>query len=247
MSDTNKDAVDLVERLRPASGTTSLADKIVSQLRAQILSGGLQPGDKLPTEQELCDATGVSRPVVREAISRLKADGILLSKQGVGVFVVDDKRRMPFRIEPHHYDDQDNLVTVMELRLCVEVESASMAAEKRTVSDIRLIDDALDAMKQEVAKGHSAVEEDFAFHCAVAAATGNQLIEGFLQYLGVFVIPRPTLRIRPTDTGEGNDYLQRLVREHQEIRDAIFAGNKEKAREAMREHLQRGIAFNAKL
>lgn len=244
MAESRSGAADLVRRLRPAAGATSLADQIVTQLRAQILSGRLQAGDKLPTEQELCDATGVSRPVVREAISRLKADGVIVSRQGVGVFVVDDKRRMPFRIEPHHFDDQRNLLSVMELRLCVEVEAAAMAAENRGEADLALIDEALAAMKEAVAANGSAVEEDFAFHCAVAAATGNELIEGFLRFLGVFVIPRPLLRMRPSDPGKGAAYMDRLVEEHQAVRDAIALQNAHAAREAMRLHLERGMTFN---
>ncbi|WP_425405422.1 FadR/GntR family transcriptional regulator [Hwanghaeella sp.] len=244
MADPRTGAAELVRRLRPAAGATSLADQIVTQLRGQILSGRLQAGDKLPTEQELCDATGVSRPVVREAISRLKADGIIVSRQGVGVFVVDDKRRMPFRIEAHHFDDQRNLLNVMELRLCVEVEGAAMAAVKRSDADLALIDEALTAMKDAVADKGSAVEEDFAFHCAIAAATGNELIEGFLRFLGVFVIPRPLLRMRPEDPRKGAAYMERLVEEHQAVRDAVAAGDPDAAREAMRLHLERGMAFN---
>lgn len=244
MVEQNSGAAELVRRLRPAAGATSLADQIVTQLRSQILSGRLQAGDKLPTEQELCDATGVSRPVVREAISRLKADGVIVSRQGVGVFVVDDKRRMPFRIEPHHFDDQKNLLSVMELRLCVEAESAAMAAEKHSEADLALIDAALSAMKAAVAEHGSAVEEDFAFHCAVAAATGNELIEGFLRFLGVFVIPRPLLRMRPEDPEKGAAYMERLVDEHEAVRNAVAARAPEAARQAMRLHLERGMAFN---
>ncbi|RVU34013.1 FadR family transcriptional regulator [Hwanghaeella grinnelliae] len=244
MTDPRSGAGELVRRLRPAAGATSLADQIVTQLRGQILSGRLQAGDKLPTEQELCDATGVSRPVVREAISRLKADGVIVSRQGVGVFIVDDKRRMPFRIEPHHFDDPQNLLSVMELRLCVEVEAAAMAAEKHSDADLALIDEALTAMKVAVAENGSAVEEDFAFHCAIAAATGNELIEGFLRFLGVFVIPRPLLRMRPENAETGAAYMVRLVAEHQAVRDAIAARDPEGAREAMRLHLERGMTFN---
>lgn len=244
MAEPHNGAGELVRRLRPAAGATSLADQIVTQLRGQILSGRLRAGDKLPTEQELCDATGVSRPVVREAISRLKADGVIVSRQGVGVFIVDDKRRMPFRIEPHHFDDQQNLLSVMELRLCVEVESAAIAAEKHGAADLALIDEALTAMKEAVAEHGSAVEEDFAFHCAVAAATGNELIEGFLRFLGVFVIPRPLLRMRPDDPSKGAAYMERLVAEHQAVRDAVAARDPERARQAMRLHLERGMAFN---
>src|SRR6478672_887147 len=82
----------------PLTAPRSLTHVLIERLTAQITSGELTPGAQLPTEQELIAATGVSRTVVREAVAALRAEGLVLTRQGVGAFVADAPRR-PFRID----------------------------------------------------------------------------------------------------------------------------------------------------
>src|SRR6478609_5174144 len=94
-SSTDKSAL-----LRPLLPARNLTSEVVTRIAIEIRSGRLQPGTRLPTEQKLMAAMGVSRTVVREAVAALRADGLVTTRQGSGAFVAGDSRRVPFRIDP---------------------------------------------------------------------------------------------------------------------------------------------------
>ncbi len=181
------DKTALLAPLKPQRNRTT---EVSERIAALITSGRLQPGERLPTEAELMDAMGVSRTVVREAVAALKADGLIVTRQGAGAFVASDAARMPFRIDPDSLSSIDDVIAVMELRLAIEVEAAALAAERASPSAVKSIDKALTAIDRAIAAGESAVAEDFAFHQAIAKATGNTHFISFLTFLGVHVIPR---------------------------------------------------------
>lgn len=235
---------ELIGAVRPIGGAERLSDRVVALLRGWIDGGALRPGDRLPTEHELAKATGVSRAVVREAAARLKTDGLVLSRQGVGAFVAKNNLRRPFRIDPDRISDPTDVVRVMELRLGVEVEAAALAAlNAGGPARAHLAATHADCAAR-CAAGEPAIEPDFAFHRAVAAASGNPLIDDFLAFLGPFVIPRPAVRLTTQDRAAQRAYLHQLVEEHAAICDAILAADPDAARAAMRAHLARGIEIN---
>ena len=106
--------------LAPLAPARRLTEDLVQRLRQQILSGALAPGAKLPTEQQLVASLGVSRTVVREAVAALRADGLVLTRQGVGAFVAEQNNNRPFRIDPDQLDSLQRVLDVMELRIAVE-------------------------------------------------------------------------------------------------------------------------------
>src|SRR5512138_2792437 len=112
--------------LQPLDAPRRLTAELVARLTADITSGKLPPGARLPTEQEMIAATGVSRTVVREAVAALRAEGLVLTRQGVGAFVADHARR-PFRIDPVKLHSLREVLEVMELRTGIEVEAAGLA------------------------------------------------------------------------------------------------------------------------
>ncbi len=231
--------------LRPLTAPRGLTAELVTRLTADITSGKLAPGARLPTEQEMIAATGVSRTVVREAVAALRADGLVLTRQGVGAFVADQVRR-PFRVDFDENSSLRDVVNVLELRTGAEVEAAGLAAERGTQMQIKKIRERFDAIQRAVEGGENAVDEDFAFHCAVADATGNPQFRRFLEYLGRFIIPRGTV----WDTAAPNGARARLdlfQREHHEILQAIESGEPEAARAAMQRHLGNSIARYQKL
>jgi GntR family transcriptional repressor for pyruvate dehydrogenase complex len=222
-----------------------LTAELVARLTADITSGKLAPGARLPTEQEMIAATGVSRTVVREAVAALRADGLVLTRQGVGAFVADQVRR-PFRVDFDQNSSLREVVNILELRTGVEVESAGLAAERGTQAQIKKIGERFEAIQRAIEHGENAVDEDFAFHCAIADATGNPQFRRFLEYLGRFIIPRGTVR----DTAAPNGARARLdlfQREHHDILAAIERGAPKEARAAMQRHLGNSIARYEKL
>src|SRR5262249_37975001 len=158
--------------LQPLDAPRRLTAELVARLTADITSGKLPPGSRLPTEQEMIAATGVSRTVIREAVAALRAARLVLTRQGEGAFVANHVRR-PFR---DHFDERSSLrevLNVMELRTGVEIEAAGLAAERASPAQLKKIVDRFNAIQVVIDRGENAVDEDFAFHCAIATATGN--------------------------------------------------------------------------
>jgi DNA-binding FadR family transcriptional regulator len=213
----------------------SLAHALVERLSAEIVSGRLAPGAQLPTEQELIAASGVSRTVVREAIAALRAEGLVVTRQGAGAFVAEGSRR-PFRIDPADLDSLAEVLAVMELRTGIEVEAAGLAAERAGAADLREITAAFAAIGRAIERGDAAIDEDFAFHRSIARATRNPQFARFLEYLGRFIIPRQTIRVA-SGASERVAYLRTFQKEHLAILAAIRAKSVAKARSAMRAHL----------
>jgi len=223
---------------RPLGPPKNRTGEVVERLADEIASGRLLPGSRLPTEQQLTAALGVSRTVVREAVAVLRAEGLVETRQGVGAFVMGDVQRRPFRIDPDGLRSIVEVVRVMELRTGVEVEAAGIAAERVNVQVRDLMAKALKAIDAAIARGEAAIDEDFAFHQAVAHATGNPHFSRFLEFLGRLLIPRQSVRVSVKRGQHQRGYLQRIQKEHREIAKAITAGNVAGARRAMRRHLQ---------
>ena len=221
---------------QPLSAPRSLTHELVARLAADITSGKLPPGSQLPTEQEMIKATGVSRTVVREAVAALRAEGLVVTRQGVGAFVADVARR-PFRIDLDGLHSLREVLDVMELRTGMEVEAAGLAAERGTAAQIRKIEAAFEAIARAIARGDGAVDEDFAFHRSIAEATGNAQFLRFLDYLGRHIIPRQSIRVTSPRMKDSVAYLRTIQAEHRDIVDAIRASSPSQARAAMRRHL----------
>lgn len=233
------DKLPLLKRLSPSR---NLTDEVVEQLANEIRGGRLTPGSKLPTEQELMLALGVSRTVIREAISALRSEGLVVTRQGSGAFVAADPSRIPFRIESDGLGSIDDVINVMELRLAIEVEAAALAAERATPAQRLAIDMALRAIDLALAKGDAAVTEDFDLHRAIAEATGNPQFVQFLAFLGRHVIPRQSVRSTLVSGTEQQSYMDVIQKEHARIAAAIEAQDPAEARRAMRAHLSKSLA-----
>jgi DNA-binding FadR family transcriptional regulator len=223
--------------LSPLPPAQSRASELIDRLAGEITSGRIESGTRLPTEQEMMLAFGVSRTVVREAVAALRSEGLVETRQGVGAFVTRDVQRRPFRIEPGEMRSINDVLHVMELRTGVEVEAAGIAAERITASARERIERALRALDLAFERGDSAIGEDFEFHLAIAKAARNPQFERFLEFLGRFLIPRQSIRValhRPQDL---KAYLDRIQAEHRRIFEAIRSGDASAARRAMRQHL----------
>lgn len=222
--------------LRPLAAPRRLTAELVARLSADITSGKLPPGSRLPTEQEMIAAMGVSRTVIREAVAALRADRLVVTRQGVGAFVAEQVRR-PFRVDFDAHTPLQEVLNVMELRTGAETEAAGLAAERATPAQIRKIADKFAAIQAAIERDETAVEEDFAFHSAIAEATGNPQFKNFLDYLGRVIIPRRTMGHGGAQQPWRKVY-DMFQKEHAEILRAIQAHDVAKARAAMQRHLR---------
>ncbi len=226
--------------LAPLAQPRNLTHEVIERLSSEIMSGALAAGARLPTEQEMIEAFGVSRTVVREAVAALRAEGLVITRQGAGAFVAADILRRPFRIDPDGLGSIDDVISIMELRMGVETEAAGLAAERASPRQVRQIADALEAIDEAIARNEAAVDEDFDFHRTLVGATGNVQFGRFLEFLGRFIIPRQSIRVTATPPSGQRPYLERIQGEHRAIFAAIRARNPEAARAAMRRHLTNG-------
>jgi GntR family transcriptional regulator, transcriptional repressor for pyruvate dehydrogenase complex len=234
-------------RIRPVVTERKLSRRLFEQLAEQIKSGRFAPGARLPTEQALTQTAGVSRTVVREAVAALRAEGLVITRQGVGAFVSAEPQRAPFRIEPERLQSLADVLNVMELRLGVEIESAGIAAERASRQQVKAIGAALETIGRAAGAGKSAVDEDLAFHRAIAEATGNPEFPRFLQFIGRHLIPRRIVSGLPERMGGREAYLALIQEEHRRIYEAIRDRQPGAAREAMRRHLTRSLERYRKL
>lgn len=217
------------------SRTRSL--ELLDTLSARIREGRYSAGERLPTEAGIVGEFGVSRTVVREAISRLQAAGMVETRHGIGTFVIGLGDSTGFRVSPEQMSTLQDVIAVLELRIGIETEAAALAAQRRTEPDIERLRDAVAAFDAAVQAGQDSVAADFQFHQAVSLATQNPRFADMLAALGVGAIPRS--RLRPGDD-RGADYvayLKRVNLEHESIAEAIAVGDAEAARAAMRMHL----------
>lgn len=113
-----------------------LAIQLVTAVTEQIRSGQLKAGDKLPTEAAIMKDFGVSRTVVREAISRLQASGRVDTRHGVGTFVLPKSEHPSFRIDAEHMGTLREVIALLEFRISIETEAAALAAVRRTSADL---------------------------------------------------------------------------------------------------------------
>jgi len=223
----------------PVTSGARLSDQVADQLAAEIRRGGLAPGDKLPTEAQLVAQFGVSRTVVREAVSRLKSLGLVDSRQGSGVFVQASASFAPLNFEAHHAASQAAVIQMVEVRRALEAEVAALAAQRRSSSDIRRIRAAVKALEAAVQRGGDGVNEDVQFHRAIAEAADNPFLLQTLEYLGQFL--HGATQVTRANEARRLDFAQQVHDEHAAIVQAVEAGEPEAARQAAAGHMGNAI------
>lgn len=225
--------------VRKLSREGSLSFHVADQLENLITGGSISVGQKLPTESGLCDSFGVSRTVIREAITHLKSLGLVETRRGVGTTVIRNAtvEAMPAkRISPTTVED---ILYVLELRLTLEPAAAELAALRHDDADRLVLQEKHAAfVKARSEKSQSRVE-DYEFHYAIAAAAKNPFFKIIYEQLSLSVIPRAKLMSVEINTMATSQYLARVEEEHNYILEAILARDPEAAREMMYQHLNR--------
>jgi GntR family transcriptional repressor for pyruvate dehydrogenase complex len=208
-----------------------LPDRLAGAIREAIEARTFPDPTRLPTTEQLASDFGVSRNVVREAVARLEADGLVKTRHGSGVFIIQDAIA-PFRLQVAEAADIDR---VLELRLSIEVEAAALAAKRHDTNHRQVLTDLLNAMV-----GLTDLDEraalDRRFHRAIADASGNPLFGQFWRFLA----QHWRGRAGPSRSEPSAAWLRATEREHEAIMVAIIARDEMAAAQAMRSHLQAG-------
>jgi DNA-binding FadR family transcriptional regulator len=174
----------MAKATRDVPAKASATHEIASFLSSRIRAGELAPGARLPTEQALARQFEVSRPVVREAISRVKANGLVRSRQGSGLYVADLLDRRSFTVGDDLVGDISGILRLFELRLPMEMSAARLAAARRTAIDLDRLDAAHARMVEADNWSDEGVVADLAFHHAIAVATQNTYYADFMAFVG---------------------------------------------------------------
>lgn len=221
----------------PARGPVrhgKLADRVYEDLLGWITRERLTEGSKLPAEEKLAKQFSVSRPVVREALLRLRSDGIIVSRHGSGSYIQHRPQKEFFDFAP--VGGVADLMRCFEYRIALEGEAAWLAARRRTTTDLKAIADALHAMDKAAASRVVASDWDVKFHRAVAVATKNELFVTTMDSLSEYMIAGMNVT-RNLSLQINRARLELVQSEHVAILKAIEAQEPATAREAMRAHI----------
>lgn len=217
----------------------SLATTVAKQLEAEITSGRIKVGDKLPTESALCDLFGVSRTVIREAITQLKSLGLVETRRGVGTTVMramSSETVFAYNVDPTAIKD---ILHILEIRMSVESDACALAAKRRTEADLEKMEQHCKAFEEALVRGELARKEDYGFHLAICQATHNPFFKQFYEQFNKNIIPRANLVNSNVDQVASEEYLSKVKTEHEAILACIRAQDADGAREAMFRHLNR--------
>lgn len=216
--------------------TKKIYEEIVNQLQNMLIEGKYKPGDKLPSEREMAESLGVSRPSVREAITALSAMGILDVRPGEGTYVAHTSDletikswAMLLAIE------RNSLTQLMEVRRILECEAAALAAKRATPEDIELLERVLNGMRETAERHEQSVEFDLQFHFAVGQATHNRVLHKLINTLDEMM--HHTFLSNRHEMYRAPGVASRIIAEHEAILDAIRRRQPNKARLGMAKHL----------
>jgi GntR family transcriptional repressor for pyruvate dehydrogenase complex len=214
-----------------------ISDDIVKQLSSLISNGKLQPGEKLPPERELAKSLNVSRVSLREALNTLQGMGLIEIQQGNRTFVRPMTTRSindPFVL--FCKESPKNILQVLEVRKCLEIETVALAAERVTPRQIQEMEACIRRMEEDLKKGRLGAKSDLDFHSAIVSATQNQAFKHLMTTL--YDLLQEELRIAWGGIFNSLDSRKALFQQHSNILTAIKSRDPDKGRKASREHLE---------
>jgi GntR family transcriptional regulator, transcriptional repressor for pyruvate dehydrogenase complex len=216
----------------------NLTADLAADLRTRIVEGVIQPGEKLPSENTLIGEFGVSRTVVRSALTRLQAEGLVETERGRGSFALTPPTGSPTSGQPTRaVVTAEDRLHLLEFRIGVETEAAALAAGNRTERQLNAMRQALAEFTDSGEHPAHAMKADFEFHKAVAAASGNPFYTDCLTSLGQTMIAMPRTRLMTGVEHYARDHFEQVVHEHGSIFAAIADSDGAAASAAMRNHL----------
>lgn len=229
---------DPIDRRSPRG----LGGELVLRLTALIQDGTIRKGEKLPTESSLMESYQVSRTVVREAISQLRAAGLVETQQGRGSFVLTAPSHGQFALDATEIRTIDDVWDLLDFRLGIESEAAALAATRRTEQQLAELERLSQRFQDCESRPSEAVEADFSLHLAVAHAAQNRHYSALLKSIGPLMIVMPKFRLRAGAGTDREDNVRLAAIEHDAIVSAIARQEPETARAAIRLHLSNSRA-----
>lgn len=215
-------------------------DKIIRQIRGLITSGQLNPGDKLPPERQLAEKLGVGRSYVRDAIRKLEFYGIVRTMPqsgtivaGLGITALEGLIADVLEME------EADFASLVETRVFLEINSAMLAAERRTREDIIALEKALGAYEEKLSETTQAVEEDLLFHLKITEASKNKVLKSLMLIITPDIIKNYS-QLKVCDSNK----TDKTIHEHRNILEHIKNKDTKSVQKAMRNHLNDVMKFS---
>lgn len=207
--------------------------QIAAELEAEILSGQLPSGERLPSEEKLCNRFEVSRTVIREAIQQLRGRGMLRTQKGSGTFIADPSlESLGSAVATYSVLAEDaDFLDLIDFRILVETECARLAATRAGERTLRQLRATLEQMEEARGSRQRFSKADISFHTTIARASGNGIYATVLS-----AIEKRAIEFAQSNRGEGDWYSQ-VIERHRAVLEAIEAAQPDEAAKAMRRHL----------
>jgi len=214
-----------------------ISEEIVSQIKALISAGELKPGERIPSERDMANLLGVSRPSVREAIMVLEAMGLLESRQGGGTYIRSlTETSLADPLSAMVEKDPKLLQSLVEVRKGLESWSAFLAASRASDAEIEQLRSLYQEMERQATSGGWDYDVDSKFHYAITTATHNTLQLHVLNTIhGLF---EATIHVTLSEFYKRKGYLEPLLQQHRAIFQSIADRDPEGARQSMMVHLE---------
>ena len=211
---------------------STVPGQVIEQIKELLIKGELKRGDRLPPERQLADMLGVSRPSLREALRALEYAGMLETRVGEGIFVADGDSIMVNNIQMLHLIKQYALEEMIEVRKVLETASVRFAVIRARDEDLAALRELLEQSRGQIANKAAFIKADYAFHQAIAVASGNSILVTMLQ----------TMRTMMSDFNSqlltSQEGRQQVYAHHEKIVEAILGRDEKAARDAMLLHLE---------
>ncbi len=234
--------MDLLDNFKTIEVETPV-DKIIRQIRGLIISGYLNPGDKLPSERKLSEKLGVGRTYIRDAIKKLEFFGILTTHPQSGVVVNGTNiSAMEGLFSNIMKIERPDFFSLVETRVNMEIFSVRSAAERRTDEDLEGLEKALEAYEDKARENLPAENEDFLFHLKIAEASHNAVVKTMM----LIILP-DILAIYRKENVCGKGVMEGTSREHRAILDAVIEQDADKAALLMAKHLDKVLEFSKRI
>jgi len=213
-------------------------EEVTEALQEMIRSGKLQPGSKLDSVQQLAENFQVGRSAIREALSALKAMGLVEMKQGEGTYIKEfNANQMTFPLSSAILMKKEDVRHLLEVRKIIETGTAALAAKNRSKDDLEKMENALKEMKRVKGDEELGEKADFQFHLTISTAAGNPILTTLLGQVSELMI-ETMKETRRLCLYSKKTTITNLVKEHANIYEAILEKDEERAKQAMIHHLE---------
>ncbi|MDP9835813.1 GntR family transcriptional repressor for pyruvate dehydrogenase complex [Neorhizobium huautlense] len=220
--------------LETGTARRGLADIVFERMLRAIKSGAYKPDERLPTEHDLAAEFEVSRPVIREALKRLRDQSLIYSRRGAGSFVRSTGLRNPLGFG--QLENVADLLNCYEFRLTLEPAAAAAAATRHDADSLKAIRQALELLRDATNRQSHREDADFQFHLAIARAAQNNYFSTAMEALKDHIAVG--MKFHGASIKREASGLTRVFGEHEAIASAIANRDEDEARKLMLEHLK---------